>query len=58
MKRSYHIEIAGNDDFYRHHELKALGFGDAFRQAIDLLESLCETTIEQLRIVHISESNE
>ena len=56
MNRTFYYEIAGNDTFYYSGKLQATSFAEAAHKVAATLLALSDQTIEQLRIVVISES--
>lgn len=56
MKRSYTVLVKGNDGFTSVFEVEAASVSDAYTQATSKMIALAQTTIEQIRIVGITET--
>ncbi len=54
--KTFYYEIAGDDSFYYNDKLQATSFAEAAHKVATKLLALSGQTIEQLRIVVISES--
>lgn len=54
--KTYEIEILGNSEFCFSTDVEALTFQQAYEHAVSAMHNLEKQTIEQLRIVSITES--